>query len=199
MIIALCLIFVIVATTVITSCVPIMFNSQLDRSYKYITVYNGKGQYQDFYQSNNEGAVVCEKLEKAFDESFTDTVLSTLFQGALSFKQEVKREGLTSETMREMLENKIYIVFNYNDSKTFNYNGKIYQDTERSSVVVKYKMMIIEINPTEYFNEARFYLAEDYVGDRTYPYSYYNVRVIAHQLELYNYILNMDYSLWNNM
>ena len=184
----------LVIATIVMALVPQTLANPIASGYGTISVYRNGDDGRQLFVSNAEHKVVYEKIEKLHVESLKDNVLSSLFQGVNGYDLKVV-PYTTNNTITNVAkaENAKVVVFNYlgDEKQVLKINGEVYYDktTPLSSKTVQYDTVVMPLNSGKDYEECTIYLA-----DSTNNYkSLYQVKFLAHQSELYNYISNLEF------
>lgn len=200
-IISIAVLALIVAATVILAVIQKTFYNPIPSTddISFIRVYKGDGTCQEFYNNSQdvEDQKVFDKLIDLHEESLKENILSSMFQGALSFNGGIKTEAVTGDTFNANLQGSnpdasstyIEICYSQNSEQLLKYDGKTFTDADGDTVT--YTKLIIEVNPSNYMDEVRaFVIKANSTGFK--PESAYHVKFIAHQKALYKYIQELD-------
>lgn len=188
------LLLAVVVTTIVLALVPKTLANPIADGYGTISIYVNGDDGRQLFKSNEEQKVVYEKIEKLHAESLKDNALSALFQGVNKYEMNVVASTVSNAiTTVAKAENAKVIVFNYlgEDKQTLKINGSVYYDTTSplTSKTVQYDTVIMPLIDGADFEECTIYLA-----DSTNSYkSMYQVRFLAHQADLYDYVANLEF------
>ena len=192
-IVIVALVLALTITTIVLAIVPKkLYNPITTEKLQAVTVYRDEiaNVYLYNYEGREDTTAVCNDLLDLHEKSLKDNILSSLFQGATSYEPSVSKTAIT-----DVLDSKINVagvlalVFTYSEEQTLVFNGEVYKDqTIVSSTPVKYKKLMMIVNNSEGYDETMVYLADS--SNR----SNYNIKFLAHQSELYNYIRDINLS-----
>lgn len=194
-IISIAVLALIVAATVILAVIQKTFYNPIptNEDISFIRVYKGDGTCQEFYNNSQdvEDQKVFDKIIDLHEKSLKENILSSMFQGALSFDGGIKSEVVTGDTFNANLASSTYIEICYsqNNEQLLKYNGKTFTDGDGDTVT--YTKLIIEVNSSNYMDEVRaFVIKENSTGFK--PESAHHIKFLAHQKALYKYIQQLD-------
>lgn len=192
------LVLALVLVTIILAIVPKKLENPVAQGYTSITVYSGDKDQTYFYTPNATDADAIKenetfrKIESLHADSLKDNVLSALFQGTGSFDVQVTKTNYPNALTEAQDQSDNVLVFTYaTGEQTLMINGKEYKDTSSfSSSVVTFDMVVMPIGDSNSFEECTIYLA-----DRTNKNSSYQVKFLAHQSDLADYISNLTFPI----
>ncbi len=183
-IVIITLVLLLVAATITLACVKNPLYNPLPANYDYVDVYNSNGSATYYLEDGNEkNNAIFNTIGEKHKESFKANLLSEIFQGTLKYKVKVTSTAYSNiNTIRD--DAKVCLVFNFLETQTLELNGEVYKDDSSFVKEVKYDQIVLPvINDTE-FGECTMYL----VTDKTEGKSAYQVKFLAHQGDLYDYL-----------
>ena len=133
-IISIAVLALIVAATVILAVIQKSFYNPIPtiEDIAFIRVYKGDGTCQEFYNNSQdvEDKKVFDKIIDLHEESLKENILSSMFQGALSFDGGIVTQAITGDTFNANLVESTYIEICYsqNNEQLLKYNGKTFTD-----------------------------------------------------------------------
>ena len=193
------LVLALVIATIVLALVPKRLANPVNEGYASITVYKDsldKQYFKDFY--NSATATEAEKKYNAVygeitdlhKESLKDNLLSSMFQGLGKFGIEVVG-SLQSDVIKNIAKAEgNCIVFTYlgEDKQVLKINGEVYYDeTALTSEAVEYDMIVMPLSENAGFEERIVYLADRETGK-----SQYQLKFLADQSELNDYIEELN-------
>jgi len=182
-IVALCLIAALAAVIIIFAVVDKNYNPNLQApDYIQICINKSSDENVESYDKNDtisERKDVYNKVMKLYNESFSQKIMSGIFQGIVFNKTEIVRNVVTS--IDSILSNGTYIAFNYNDDQILKLNGEVY--TYKNETNIKYKTLYVEVKNTTAMTDINIYVKKIDADS-----SYYRFIVKAEQSELYKYL-----------
>lgn len=193
------LVLALVITTIVLALVPKRLANPIADGYASVTVYKGsldKQYFKDFYNTAN--ATEAEKKYNAVygeiadlhAESLKDNLLSSMFQGLGKFGIEVVA-SLQSDVIKNVAKAEgNCLVFTYigEDMQVLKINGEVYfEETALTSEAVEYDMVVMPLSANTGFEERVIYLADRETGK-----SQYQLKFLADQSELNEYIENLN-------
>ena len=165
-----------------------------DPSYIYIYEDSSTAKATIYKDSDEE---LYNKLMKSFDNSFSQSSLSALFQKELSNKIEYDYLGTNTKTLNAITEENQYVLgFTYADYQTLTKNGKDYVCEELKSNgsyengVVKFKTLWITVNNVEGVSEVNIYVRR-VLPDSETTYAILKISTKGMQSELSKNITNI--------
>lgn len=198
------LVCALVLVTIILALVPKKLENVIASGYDKITIYvDGKDQSylytenpdtaSDHYASDIEQNEVISKVESLHKESLKDSLLSAIFQGVGSFDITVTTTSSSKSsnalTAAKNESDKV-IVFDYGSEQDLVIGGKKYKYKESTSAsYVKFDKIIMPVGNSDSFEECTLYLVVP--GSTSYK-STYQVKFLAHQSELAEYIDSLE-------
>ena len=186
-IVIITLVVLLVAATITLACVQKPLYNPLPTNYDYIDIYNTNGS-ESYYPDGTEKSVkVYNTIAEKHQESFKANLLSEIFQGTLKYNVKVTSTAY-SNINNVITEADVCLVFNFLQEQTLELNGAVYKDDSSFTKEVKYDQIVMPlINDTE-FSECTMYL----VADKTEGQSSYQVKFLAHQSDLYEYVNSLE-------
>lgn len=193
----------IILAVVITTCVlafvqktlynPITDINDTMGDYYALTIY--KDGYTSVY--HNDESEVEEKKQTIADiaelskESTKASILSLMFQGTSSFEPKI----ITSDAGDVLTDiakasGNVCLVYDFLDNEqTLTWDGKDYKNSQASdpNAPVKFRKIIIPVSNTAEFDVVTAYLTD------TKNKSSYQIEFLAHQSELYQYLVNITW------
>lgn len=193
------LVLALVIATIVLALVPKKLANPVADGYASITVYKDsldKQYFKDFYNSAN--ATEAEKkynavygeITELHKESLQDNLLSAMFQGLGKFGIEVV-PSLQSDVIKNVAKAEgNCLVFTYigEDKQILKINGEVYYEEKAfQSEAVEYDMIVMPLSSGSGFEERVIYLADRETGK-----SQYQLKFLADQSELNDYIENLN-------
>ena len=193
------LVLALVIATIVLALVPKKLANPVVDGYASITVYKDgldKQYFKDFYNSAN--ATEAEKkynavygeITELHEESLQDNLLSAMFQGLGKFGIEVV-PSLQSDVIKNVAKAEgNCLVFTYigEDKQILKINGEVYYDEKAfQSEAVEYDMIVMPLSSGSGFEERVIYLADRETGK-----SQYQLKFLADQSELNDYIEDLN-------
>lgn len=193
------LVIALVITTIVLALVPKKLVNPITDGYASITVYKDgldKQYFKDFY--NSATATEAEKKYNAVygeitdlhQESLKDNLLSAMFQGLGKFGVQVD-SSLKSDVIKNVAKAEgNCLVFTYlgEEKKVLKIDGEIYYEEKAlSSEPVEYDMVVMPLGSNSGFEERIIYLADRETGK-----SNYQLKFLADQSALNDYIENLE-------
>ena len=178
-----CLVAILLTVTIVLACTKHTATSVINTGAYSIEIYKGSSTSAlEIDEDRNE----YKEIMKRYKASLKENNLSAIFQGAKSWKPEVKNEEVAISTVTSV-ESTYVLRFIYDEEQTLKLNGKNYSDPETENVVT-YTGLYVVVNNSANYEDYKVYLVN---GNDTK--SYYNVNLIAHQASLYEYIGELKY------
>ena len=194
-IVILSLILAITITTIVLAVVPKKLYNPITDNYKAIIVYKDK--VSNIYHTADTAAeddkVIVAKIKEKLEMSVKDNILSSMFQGVGSFEERVIYEKTSTDCMSKVakVSGSVCLIFDYLKEQTLELKGNVYTHPEgkgkNNSIV--YTKIFMPLNNTEDFQKCTVYLAG---SDNK---SNFQVEFLAHQSELYDYIVNLQWDI----
>lgn len=193
------LVLALVVATIVLALIPKRLANPITEGYASVTVYKDgldKQYFKDFYNSAN--ATEAEKKYNAVygeitdlhKDSLKDNLLSAMFQGLGKFGIEVV-PSLEADVIKNVAKAEgNCLVFTYigENKQVLKVNGEVYYDeTALKSEAVEYDMVVMPLSANGGFEERVIYLADRETGK-----SQYQLKFLADQSELNEYIENLN-------
>ena len=174
----------LIATIILACTTYTAYGLVNDKAYSIKVYKNGYSDFVREYDSNDtEFKTVFEKINGTFKENN----LSAMFQGVGKFKVSVKNEERKIKDVVENNDGSYFVAFNYAEDQKLVIKGKEYvNENTTTKETVKYRELWMEVRNTANFGEYTIYLIDPSMGGR--ETSYYQVKLIAEQASLYEYI-----------
>jgi hypothetical protein len=190
-IVVVCLVLALTVTTIILAVVPYNVYNPIKDDFVRVTVYR-----DEISNSFNNGDLGTDEHNKVIDEllalnekSLKDNLLSSMFQGVTSYEVEVTNTAYS--TIKNLYDGEgiFCLVFDYLDNvQTLKIDDEEFKFEETfSAKSIEYTKVIMPITNTEDFQNNTLYFVKD-------GKSNYQLKYLAHQSELYDYIKNMEMS-----
>ena len=193
------LVLALVITTIVLALVPKKLVNPINDGYASIAVYKdkeGKQYFKNLYNSTTATEAekkynaVYDEIADLHAESLKDNLLSAMFQGLGKFGFEVV-PSLNSNVVKNVAEAEgNCLVFYYigEDKQVLKINGEVYYDENAlKSEAVEYDMIVMPLTAESGFAERVIYLA-----DRTTGKSQYQLKFLADQSELNEYVESLS-------
>mgnify|MGYP004658005329 FL=1 len=172
----------LIIVVITLACVSKTYANYLQNGYTSITVYS-KGEEKDVLaqgEVNEKDPEIFAKIGKLVDKASKEKVLTSIFQKTNNVSFELKKVSLTSSNINSLLtntENK-HLVFKYNTEQTITID-----DTE-----VKFYSIIMEVKDNDYLTQTKIYFQTENVSLASSMRSSYQINILTHQAELFDYI-----------
>ena len=186
----------LVITTIILALVPKTMENPVEDGFANITVYqNGTSQLYSYNpnattESEKKHNEIYNKILELHEESLEDNLLSAIFQGASKIKTTVDIKQVPSALNKVAEGNGI--VFNYLQSEkmVLKIGGEVYKVdiNSLSSSTIQYDTLIMPLGTSEDYELCTIYIAD---SSNNYNSSY-QIRFLAHQAELNDYISGLS-------
>ena len=202
-IIVLSIVGLLVAATITLAIVPV---STYD-AVKGATLSNSNPDYMIIYRNGNSNTLlpstredyntIYNNVKKNHEKSLQASVLSSFFQGAMSYTEEV--EKATTSNIENVLKTKsetgsdptMYIEFAWYDAQTLYFEGEQYKVTNnKTEKTVTFTSLAIEVKNNNAFNEITIYVIDS--SSSSSRVSNYKIHTLAHQEDLYKYMLTLE-------
>ena len=190
------LVLALVVATIVLALVPKKLVNPVTEGYASITVYKDnldKQYFKNFYdetESEKKYGAEFDKIASLHEDSLRDNLLSSMFQGLGKFGVEVVA-SLNSDVIKNVAKAEgNCLVFTYigKDKQVLKINGEVYYDeTSLKSEAVEYDMVVMPLIDSNGFEERVLYLADRETGK-----SQYQLKFLADQSELNEYIENLN-------
>lgn len=186
------LVLALTIVTIVLALVPKKLYNPISDGYKLVHVYrdglSNSYKYGDLGSDESNGII--NDLLELHENSLKDNVLSHIFQGTSSFKPTVVNNSYSDVFSMNNADGVLCIVFNYLEEQTLVIDGEEYKDeTALSSKTVTYNKIYMPISNSDSYEECIVYLAD------SSNKSSYQIKFLAHQKEIYQYIINIDLPL----
>lgn len=204
-IVVVSLVCVLVLVTVVLALVPKRLENVVAKGYSGINIYYGDSDQSYTYTSNPDKTSnkyesyvkqneVIEKIASLHEASLKDSVLSAIFQGVGSFHITVSTTSSSKSsnalTAAKSESDKV-IVFEYAETQDLVIGGEKYKYKESTSAKpVTFDKIVMPVGSSDSFEECTLYLINE---DSTTYKSTYQVKFLAHQSELADYIATLDF------
>ena len=181
----------LVAVTIILAVVPKKFGNPISTDYVTISVHkDGQKNRFEYHDGATEANFVknnkiFKEIGRLHEESLKDTLLSAIFQGTGTFKIDVVQDP-KGDALGEVSTG-YGLIFNYLQPQTLKVDGKELKYEEAlSSRTITYTRIVMPLIDSNRFEEGILYLTNDSAE------STYQVKYIAHQSELCDYIDSIE-------
>ena len=187
------LVLALVVTTIVLAVVPKTMTNPIADGFYCIKVYQGSKSAMYTPNPTATGAdaehnEIFNKIVDLHEESLKDTLLSAIFQGTGSFDVRVVKDSTVSNVISTIAEAEgNAIIFEYSSQQVLKLDGETYEDELSAAGVVKYDMIVLSLNASDNYEECIAYLA-----DTSTKKSIYQVKFLAHQSELNDYVGSLD-------
>ena len=178
-----CLVAILLTVTIILACTQNVATNVVNSGAYSIEVF--KGSSTSTLEVNKDRAEYKE-IMKRYEASLKENNLSSIFQGAKSWKAEVENEEVSISEITSN-ESTYVLHFIFDEEQTLKLSGKEYTDEEGEKLC--YTRLYVVVNNSANYEDYKVYLVNG--GQATK--SYYNVNLIAHQSSLYEYIGELKY------
>ncbi len=193
------LVLALVVATIVLALIPKRLANPITEGYASVSVYKDgldKQYFKDFFNSAN--ATEAEKKYNAVygeitdlhKDSLKDNLLSAMFQGLGKFGIEVV-PSLEADVIKNVAKAEgNCLVFTYigENKQVLKVNGEVYYDeTALKSEAVEYDMVVMPLSANGGFEERVIYLADSETGK-----SQYQLKFLADQSELNEYVENLE-------
>ena len=190
---------IVVATCVLAFVQKTLYNPATDLSdsmdnYYLLTIY--KDGYTSVYHNRDENEDEGKKqtiadIAKLTKESTKASILSLMFQGTGSFEPEITttNAGDVKESIAKA-SGQVCLVYDFTDEEqTLMWNGEAYKNDQANDPdkPVKFSKIFIPVSNTSEFDVVTAYLTG--IDNK----SSYQVKFLAHQSELYQYLTNITW------
>lgn len=193
------LVLALVVATIVLALIPKRLANPITEGYASVTVYKDsldKQYFKDFYNSANATEAekkynaVYSEITDLHKDSLKDNLLSAMFQGLGKFGIEVV-PSLEADVIKNVAKAEgNCLVFTYigENKQVLKVNGEVYYDeTALKSEAVEYDMVVMPLSANGGFEERVIYLADRETGK-----SQYQLKFLADQSELNEYIENLN-------
>lgn len=186
------LVLALTVAVIILAIVPKKHYDPVDRDFYQVSVYretsSGAFLVKNGDLGSEESQATVDKLVELYEKSLKDSVLSSMFQGTGKFKPNVLHKSV-DVSGKYNTSSVLALVFEYDEPQTLYLNGKEYKytTTNQATKSITYTWSILTLTKSESFEKATLYLVSD--GSTK---SECQIEFLAHQSELYDYIVDMD-------
>ena len=173
-----CLLAVIIVATIVSCFVKVSSKPQINSpDYYYIKLEN---QAEDQLADKVENKAKYDKINTAFENSFKENFLTSLFSGRISFESRI--ESLTNAP--SFLGYKFKL--GYATTQKIMYKGKEYNPPTNSQEIVEYTEILIDITSGAGYSTHYIYYPYSYTdASNTVQTGYYQQTIKANFDELY--------------
>lgn len=178
-----CLVAILLTVTIVLACTQFTATSVVNDGAYAVEVFKGSSTSTVTIDDSRDEFKQIMKLHKA---SLKENNLSSLFQGAKGFDAQVKNEEVAISTITSN-ESTYVLHFMYDEAQNLKLNKENYTDKDNNKVVT-YTHLYVVVNNSANYQEYKVYLA-----DGVATKSYYNVKLIAQQADLYEYVGQLKY------
>lgn len=181
-IIALCLIAVLAGVIIVFAVVDKNYNPNLTApDYIQICINKTSNSNVESYDKNDsilERKEVYDKVMKLYNESFSQKIMSGIFQGTIFDNTTIIRSNVS---ISSLLSGGTFVAFNYNEAQTLKLNGEVYSYNGETNI--QYKTLYVEVKNSSAMTDINIYVKK--IDSNS---SIYRFVVKAEQAELYNYL-----------
>lgn len=182
--VSLGLVLVLVATVIVLACVKKSYKPEIELAPKtvYVTEISTNSEY-----NTGEAFSTKDKFEKIvglFDESFEQSILSSMFSGNLSNNVKI---DLVSQL--PTFADGYKLVFEYKADMVLKLNGKPYVYNTNSTKEILFQTIILNVTEIDGYQSLSMY-AKEIVDSKTY---YYEIETLANTKALYDYLSGLNY------
>ena len=195
-IIVLSIVGLLVAATITLAIVPVSTYDAIkgatltESNPEYVAVYrNGKS---NTYVSGSETyTTVYTNIMKNYEKSLKASILSSFFQGAMSYDESVEKATTSNIETALQTSDSIYVEFIWEDKQTLYFEGTEYKVTNnKKENSVTYTSLALEVKNTNAFETVTIYVIDSSASSARV--SNYKIHTLAHQQDLYKYILSLE-------
>ena len=174
-----CVLAVLVVAIVVSCFVKVSSKPQIENpDYYYIKV---EGQAEYSLADKVENKEKYDKINDAFEKSFSEAFLTSLFSGRLSFESKI--ENVTSDPSFDGYKVKL----GYATEQTIMFKGKEYNPPTNTEEVIKYSTILIDITEGEGYATHYIYYEYHYTdSSNVQKTAYYKQSIKANFDDLYN-------------
>lgn len=196
---AVSLVIALVVATIVLALVPKKLVNPINNGYASITVYKDsldKQYFKNFYNSatateaEKKYNAVYDEITEMHEDSLQDNLLSAMFQGLGKFGVKVVA-SLKSDVIKDVAKadgNCLVFTYIQEEKLVLKINGEVYYDeTSLKSEAVEYDMIVMPLISSSGFEERIIYLADRETGK-----SQYQLKFLADQSVLNDYIENLN-------
>lgn len=195
-IIVLSIVGLLVAATITLAIVPVSTYdavkgaTQTSKSPDYITVYkNGKSNTYLPGAVNYE--TVSTNIKAKYEDSLKASILSSFFQGAMSYDEAVEKSTTSGIDNVLKTNGSVYVEFNWNEAQTLYFDGAEYKVTNnKTEKTVSFTSLAVEVKNTDAYEKVTVYVIDNSTSSSRV--SNYKISTLAHQKDLYNYIISLE-------
>lgn len=187
------LVLALTVAVIVLALVPKRHYDPISKDFYMVSVFREKtsGAFQVKETANSdEQQDTIDKLMELYEKSLKASVLSSMFQGTSKFEPNVmaKDQNISGKYNTSSV---LALEFWYKETQTLCVNGKEYkyQSVNQTTKTVTYNRAVLILTNTESFEKATLYLID---GDESETTSKFQVEFLAHQSELYDYVIDMD-------
>lgn len=195
------LVLAITVLTIVFALVPKKLYNPVTTDYTYVYVHQKDNDYGSFMKNNDEQKKEIDKINELLSDSTKDNLLSSIFQGTSKFDYRVVVE---KATVSSITSSGTYLIFggytgdaeenavledgtadgSSTDGKMLIFKGEKYKNAQSTTpkLTIRYQKMIMPLSNDTDFQERVVYLV-DKDGN-----SNYQIKFLAHQSDLYNYV-----------
>lgn len=192
-IVIISVIVAITALTIILAIVPKRLYNPVVSGYDRVAVYkDGKGVGYDLVenQMTDKQRAFKADLEKYLSDSFKDNMLSSIFQGTGRYENKVvskNEENVVTNIAKAS--GSICLVFEYYEEQKLIFNGEEYKNPKATdpTKTITFTKIYMPLSADSDFQERVVYLTS---GDS--KTSSYQIKFLAHQGDLYNFVQNLE-------
>lgn len=184
----------LVVTTIILALVPKSMDNPIMNKANTIVIYQDDASARYTYDptaitdEQKEVNNVIDTIMDLHEESLKDNVLSAIFQGTGKFKIHVTDNYVANVISTVAKKDGNCIVFNYyGDTQVLKFNDEVYIHEDNGQSVT-FDMIVMPLGSSDSFEECTIYLANSETNK-----SSYQLKFLAHQSELNDYISSLDF------
>lgn len=187
-IVIISVVLALVAVTVILAVIPKTLYNPLNTEFQSVVIYRDKSEDVYIKDYSDKDREAFAKILELHEKSLKASVLSNMFQGTGSYDVNVVTKGQTDVKNNVILKDDVYAIeFRYLTAQTLKINGEEWKDEKTfSSKTVSYDKMYLIVTNNDSYEECTIYLTNEKDD------SSYQVKFLAHQEELYDYIKNLS-------
>ena len=202
-IIVLSIVGLLAAATITLAIVPVSTYNAV----KGATLNNSDPDYMIIYRNGNyntlmpstraDYSTIYSNIKKNYEKSLKASVLSSFFQGAMSYEETV--EKATTSNMDNVLKTKaesgkeaiMYLEFVWEDAQTLYFEGEKYTVTNnKKESTITFTSLAFEVTNNNAFDEVTIYVID--ASSSSSRISNYKIHTLAHQEDLYKYMLSLE-------
>ena len=191
-VVVVCLVLALTITTIVLAVVPYSVYNPIKDDFVTMTIYRDEVSilYGNGDKGSEESNKIIDDILDLNEKSLKDNLLSSMFQGVTSYEVEVTNTSYS--TVKNLYDGAgiFCLVFDYLDEvQTLKINDEEYKFEENfSAKPIEYTKIIMPIVSTEDFQENTIYFVKD-------GKSNYQLKYLAHQNEIYEYIKALQWNL----